>query len=445
MIEQPAIKSYFFGKGIKDLINTIKDGLERNKASGVMLFEDATAEDWDVMWQREDYGELIKALIQFVAAAAVFIFGFMAIGLLSLLHILLLGIVFMVMYSIFTMLWLLEKGYKFYNKIFVPCPVCYVKSDLPVYHCPKCFREHTKLQPGEYGILKRTCICGEQLSTSILNGRNQLEASCPNCKKSITGKETRPIVIPLIGGANTGKTSFMYAATTQLVEKIAAERTWELTFATENEEADYRHNSDLLKSGSYPMKTNDFRPKGLGLQIKLPHSNLDRTLYVFDPAGEAYAEAHHLRKHNFYEYFHGAFLTIDALTFGTIVKENAKIGAPPETGLKVEEIISRIRRNLEKNFNVKANDVVKQPVAVLITKADIPVIAEAFPELSDIDLLDAAGRAFLVKHGKEGLIQSLSMKFKYFKIFPVSAKGANAKGLETPLLWLLSNIDKNLK
>ncbi len=176
MKDQPAIKSYFFEKGYKDLSNTIKDSWSSNIASALDLFAKGGAREWHAK------------IVYFSAGLAVIIFGAVLFSVLSLLHIVLLFLVFLVIYISYTLVLAVDYLYRVKNKITTSCPNsgCFEKNVVPVYQCPNCFAEHDELWPGKFGILNRTCNCGAELPTTFLNGRNKLYASCPKCRKNLS-------------------------------------------------------------------------------------------------------------------------------------------------------------------------------------------------------------------------------------------------------------------
>lgn len=147
---QPAKVSYFFGKGYADLGNTIKESWSRNLHSAGEQFTIA----------REKGCFTIGGGMNLIAAISIFTFGSVITAFTTFAHIAILLLFFALIYVGFSLLWLIDRIYIMVNKIKNACPNpdCQAQFLIPVYECPGCGEKHTKLVPGKYGILKRTCL-----------------------------------------------------------------------------------------------------------------------------------------------------------------------------------------------------------------------------------------------------------------------------------------------
>ena len=223
---EPAKVSYFFDKGYRDLKNTIVDAWVRNIESAKEFFS-------EVPYAESKSGKAIKI----VAALSIFVFGSILCVITSLLHILVLGVVFLAIYIGFSVVWLVDRLYIMKNKIRSACPNSDCQEDflIPTYIC-ECGAEHRKLVPSKYGILQRTCNCGRKLPTTFLNGREQLYSVCPVCGTEITKSKARQIAIPVIGGPSVGKTCFVNMAVNEMSTSIAQDAGWSFEFASEIDE-----------------------------------------------------------------------------------------------------------------------------------------------------------------------------------------------------------------
>lgn len=173
---QPAKKSYFFDKGYKDLGNTIKGAWARNS--------DSIKKYASNLGNLGDHGlpaKLFLGLVNILAMVAVVVCGSAITAVITFINIVILLVFMVIVYIGFTIIWIVDRLYLVRKKIFTACHECKEKSLIPTYICPKCGAKHTNLTPGVYGILKRTCNCGEKLPTAFFNGRKNLEAECPNC------------------------------------------------------------------------------------------------------------------------------------------------------------------------------------------------------------------------------------------------------------------------
>jgi len=120
MEKQPAKKSYFFGKGYRDLSNTIRDSWQRNLTSAQDYLK-KTKE----YWNRSENAWKLVALFFLFAALSVIVFGSLFFLALSAIHIVILATVFLVIYVSFSMLWGIDKLYRLRRRIFTACPSCH--------------------------------------------------------------------------------------------------------------------------------------------------------------------------------------------------------------------------------------------------------------------------------------------------------------------------------
>ena len=450
MEKQPAIKSYFFEKGYKDLRNTIREGWQTNLSEARDNFN--------------QFETTLPGAFHFGVGVSIIVFGSIVFGLTSLVHILLLLAVAGVIYFAFSVIWGADKLYRAVNKIFVACPHagCYHNFDIPVYHCPNCGVGHTRLHPGPYGILKRTCQCGAKLPQTFLNGRKKLYATCPKCEQPIDAKESRPIVIPVIGAPSVGKTCFVTSLVHQLKEDIAPRDEMLFEFTDEVSKLSYERNLATFEVGSTPLKTVEAQPTAINIFLQPKNQTLRRILYLYDPAGEAYLDTTNTQVHRFYNYFHGAFFLIDPFSIPDFHHEYADQidtnSVRPSTE-PLEDVYDRIIINLEKNFGIKPHQKVKAPFAVLLTKVDVADLEDKFGESagqriqeSDPEKFKTLGEAqheacreFLEEYGMGYMLDRFDAKFKNYRFFAVSSAGSNSQGVEEPLRWLFQHIDRKLK
>src|SRR6185295_6497492 len=177
----PAIRSYFFGKGYLDLHAVIADTWARNLASAQ---KELTA--MRSLWPRSWTGKGL-ALVRGAAAASILVFGTAFFLVASILHVALLLTFFLLVYLGFTLVYLTEWAYLTWKGFFPVCPDCHSKNPLAEYFCPKCGNVHRRLIPSSYGILYRTCKCGQKLPATFFLQRGNLAAACPDCKRMLGG------------------------------------------------------------------------------------------------------------------------------------------------------------------------------------------------------------------------------------------------------------------
>ena len=109
----------------------------------------------------------------------------------------------------------------------VRCVACFERISYPAYLCanPECRETHWDIRPGRYGVLRRTCQCGQRMPTLLLLGSaQQLDAICPYraCKQPLEHRpgEEREIIFPLFGSKGAGKTLLLYGIIKTLQESV---------------------------------------------------------------------------------------------------------------------------------------------------------------------------------------------------------------------------------
>ncbi|MDP8228698.1 MAG: hypothetical protein P9M15_04530 [Candidatus Electryoneaceae bacterium] len=467
--KQPAIKSYFFGKGYRDLGNTIADSWKMNGQSAKKY--------WTKSLDRWEEGgfKLFLAVAMAFAALSVWIFGTIFFSLFSVVHIIILGTFFLTIYVSFTVVWLVDRGYRVWHRIFTACPYCHHKSDLPYYICPKCNAKHSRLIPSSYGIMKRVCRCGQKLPTNFFNGRSSLEPICPSCSRAI-GKDfgtVPPICIPLIGGPSVGKTCFLIASVREFMEKFAPQQGWNVRFPDQgDDEMHYKKLSSNFESGIEPEKTGELTPRAFNFFVSDPRWKMEKLIYFYDSAGEAFRSSSDLSKHSFYEYLHGFILIIDPFSIRELcdeyedeLKHNQAI-KPSEAIL--DDTFDTMLNHLMQNYRLKIDQQITKPCAVIINKVDTFDLADKIGETAAqrfmrrdstvVTLEDAVDKlcrqVLRDEWGLGNFIRKLDSQFKTYRFFTCSALGRSPDqsykpfrpyGVIEPMMWLLGQADKDLK
>lgn len=459
---QPAKVSYFFGKGYTDLVNTIKESWSKNLYSAGEQFSEA----------RDKGLFTFSGGMNLIAAISIFTFGSIITAVTTLIHVAVLLLVFACIYIGFSVLWFIDRLYIMINKIKNACPNpdCQASFLIPVYECPVCGAKHTKLVPGKYGILKRTCLCGTKLPTTFLNGRGKLKAYCPKCDTALSGDTaSRQYAFPVIGGPSVGKTCFINMAIDQIMNEIAPVNGWEMRFISEIEEKDHDRAMKSLSQGVRLMKTEMDSLTAYQLMLKLPNEKVNRRIYIYDISGEKFSSSSDVQNNLAYSYADGFIFIIDPLTlsqFAMEVEDKIDLNAYGASSKDFEDILNIMLINLEKMFGLKDKDTVKRNLAVVINKLDIPTLEEKIGDpavqqylMNDsnncknyIDARDAACRNFLEEYGAGNFVRTAEAKFKNVRYFTCSALGHNHEGqpyegknVVAPVMWLLQQSDSSIK
>ncbi|HET8796997.1 MAG TPA: hypothetical protein VFO89_04885, partial [Thermoanaerobaculia bacterium] len=300
----PAIRSYFFGKGYRDLQATIVESWQRNISSAQGFFARTPGSGGSAA--------LFEKGLWISAAISTLVFGTAFFLFASAVHIVLLGAVFLLIYAGFTALWLTERGYLAVRSFFMACPHCHERTTLPEYLCDGCGAVHSRLLPNSYGITSHICKCGRKLPATFFLDRGRLQARCPVCQQNIAREhvESKRIFVPVIGGPSAGKSAFLFSAVRELLDQGEGAIGYRAELFDKRSESAYREVTALLDSGRTPDKTGDPVPRAFNVGLH-KEGRLSLLLYLYDPAGEAYQEAEKLAAHRFHEYLSGMILIID--------------------------------------------------------------------------------------------------------------------------------------
>lgn len=440
---EPAIRSYFFGKAYTDLRDTIVESWRRNLDSAREYWGEAEP---GFSGELADKG---KATLWAAAAVAVVLFGTLLFATLSLLHVVLLAVVFLLVYTGFTVVYLMERSYMLIRRFAAVCPACHHNLPLPEYLCPGCGAVHRRLVPSSYGILRRTCNCGEVLPATFFLSRGELPSRCPECEQPLErgNVESRKLFVPLVGGPAVGKTAFLYAAVGSLVDGDG--RTGLVTeFFSSRDESAYARTRTAMQGGATPSKTTQTLPYAFTLRVTKGRG--ERVLYLYDPAGEAYATTEGQVLHRYHGYLSGLVLLVDPFSIPSLRLDYADRIAGVEGELKpselpTEDALSRVFIALEENHGMKPSERLRVPVAVVVNKVD------AFDLEQDLTAGgEASVRRWLVLHGLGDVVQLLEERCQTVRYFACSALGRmpdvtgepfQPRGVLEPLIWLLGEAD----
>ncbi|HSK80660.1 MAG TPA: hypothetical protein VLQ45_29670 [Thermoanaerobaculia bacterium] len=459
---EPAIKSYFFGKGYQDLSATITESWKRNLASSQEHFDKAAR-----LFPGGEAGKAL-AILWGTAGVSVVIFGTVVFLVASAVHITILFSFFLLIYLGFSLVYLTERAYLAGKQFFTVCPECHAKSRLPEHFCPRCGEVHRRLIPSSYGILHHTCQCGEKLPATFFLKRGLLKSRCPDCLSLLetAHTESRKAFVPVFGGPGVGKSAFLFSAVSQLIDQ-APRSGLQPSFLESRTESEMARVREQLAQGRSPDKTLSTLPRAFNLQIQAAGRD-PRVLYLYDPAGEAFNETEGLVLHRYQAYLSGLIFLIDPFTIPAVCEEYAdrlesvRDALKPST-LPVEDALARILISMEEHFGLGKATRLKVPVAVVINKIDAfdlesrigePVVRQRVQSSPDpVDpqsVRDEILRGQLRRWGQGDVVQQLETRCARVRYFTCSALGHmpdesarafEARGVLEPLLWILCETD----
>ncbi|HLM67480.1 MAG TPA: hypothetical protein VK358_08135, partial [Longimicrobium sp.] len=436
---EPAIRSYFFGKGFRDLRQTIESSWWRNHECAQTHFGRGR-----LHYSSEELTEKAMGILFGTAGVLVMVFGTVVFLAASAVHVLVLVSLLAVIYTAFTVVYLAERGYLLVKRFFTVCPSCHTTAPLPEYFCPGCRAVHRRLIPSSYGILHHTCECGHKLPSTFFLGRGALSSRCPNaeCAQALeqSHTESRKLFVPVTGAKSVGKSAFLHTALQELVEHRAGELGLSPSFVEAATEREFEHTRGQFARGRRPDVTMDALPRALTLQLERTGQS-PRLLYLYDPAGEAFASTEGAGLHRYQEYLSGLVFLVDPFGIPAVADEyRAQLAAHKDalrpSTVPVEDTFARILIGMEEFFGLKKGERIRVPVAVVLSKADAFDLEDRIGEravdartatapagTSRVAVRDALIRDQLRAWGEGAFVQQVEMRCAKVRFFTCSSLG----------------------
>lgn len=464
---QPAKISYFFGPGWKQLGEFIK------------TFWNLNQEDVKKRQAKFESGMGIMSLggvANLVSCFMLLLFGTIFFLIISGCVSVVLGAAYIIVYLLFFVVWLTDRIYLLRKRIFVACPNCKEKYLIPTYICPTCGRKHTKLTSGKYGAFKRTCECGTKLPSHFLTKRSTLAAECPKCGYSLSGTESVPICVPVIGGRSAGKTAYITSFVYEFIEHAAPRNGMEIKHYNREMERFYNQEikRDYLSGTTRMTKTendiNQASTKAFNFLIESRKFSPERLIQIYDVAGESFVENTENEEQLQYRYCQGIIFMLDPIAIPAVRNRlDERINEVDRNSvgtLDTDLILDSFLNKLRQITGQSSGAMVSTPIAVVISKGDIKTLNPFIGEdvISDymsehdlemdsyMDIQDEMVRKFLNENGMAGFVSSIGLKFKNNRYFVCSAIGHtreagryNPKGVLEPMEWIFQNADPAMK
>lgn len=395
----------------------------------------------------------------FIGSILALIFSLLlfAVGILSLPYIL-----------VFVVAWFVDRIYLIIRKIAQPCGNCQSKSTMLHYECPQCGRVHKHLVSGPYGVFRHKCKCGNKLPCTFFNGRSiKAKAICPSCGNYIKGAGTRPFMIQLIGGSNSGKTVYISAFYYEFLKKVKNSRL--VDYEIDKDEKNLFTDLKDWYMGVPCESTKRMNSQMYPVQLHSNKLDVARKFILYDIAGEMFnsgkADAEINQKQ--FHYCNGIVFILDPFSNNNYRKEVEKIGEqlPQYSDIESEDVVNTFLNYMARTGNKSVGAVFQMPFSVVITKADVKAIRQKinmvkikaeYNKNSQMyatldDARDAMCRAFLDEIGLSGLTSIIETRFRKVHYFLASPMGHEPDGTEfdswgviEPVEWIIREQDEKL-
>lgn len=360
--------------------------------------------------------------------------------------------------------------YSNYYKIYNRCPDCHEQMDVPIFVCPTCATEHSRLWPSIYGVFHHRCKCGDQLPTLNSLGRKKLIQKCAACRTPMNSEigSMINIHIPVIGGPSTGKSNYIAMATAQLIKDYGKSRGYLFDFPDSNHKLNFESNVHRLSTGSPLVKTTEIIPQAYNLSIKKTINSIGRIVYIYDAAGEAYSDETNTAQQIYYKFIHGLIFIVDPFSIDNFVNQHqAEIDALRTSirpsDLDVQKTFERMKTVLEGTVGFKKGKRFTQPIAVVISKTDALNLETLIgrsaarklmsrnPSIRlETDAMHFLLEKFLIENQLGNFVRNLYTSFEKVTFYSCSSLGrlpnnANQSafapiGVLEPLTWLLGEM-----
>ena len=285
------------------------------------------------------------------------------------------------------------------------------------------------MTPSKYGILKRTCNCGEKLPTTFFNGRKELKAICPCCLEEgkttyLEDRESRPFCIPIVGGRSVGKTAYITAFSREFLESVAPRNGLQIDFYNDKKKNIYDEIKLDYNSGGTRMTARPqdrMQSSSVSFSFFVKHNKLkpERLVHIYDIAGEVFTDNNENEVQRQYEYCQGIILIIDPFSIPTVrMKYESTLTPQDIAGIgkaDLNGIVNVFMNKLREVTGLSDRKMSKVPLAIVIGKVDSGSFMDEFSEDRIQKLVNANPTLFL---DRNDAIDYLSRRFLAEKILP---------------------------
>lgn len=301
---------------------------------------------------------------------------------------------------------------------------------------------------------------------------------CSSCHSILPrGLDNNSPLFGLIGVRNSGKTVLLSVLHRELIQSVA--RRFNASIDTPGGASGLARDLALFEKnmnsqgGSLPPQTAVSRgekEKKAPAVYEWKYNNKGKTTSTifsfYDTAGEDVSHQEKTMTQKYLDQASGVILLLDPFAFPENQDRASQLGARSGTVDTPESVLDGITYVLQAAHHVKSNKKIKVPLAVVISKIDaffdqIPANHPLRQSSSKDDTFDEAESQTIHDHvaamvtnwGGDGLLRKLEQEYSNFRLFGVSALGAepdytsstvNSRGLlphrvADPLLWLMAD------
>ncbi len=456
-------RSYFFGPGFLQLKETIKDAWKYmwrsiKKIRGIrQSISDAT----DMMVIHQTLW-VIAWIFYLTALIAIGFLGSAITFVLGTIHAAILITFMVIIYVLFSVIWLTDILFLLQKSIRTNCPYCQERSIIPFFECPSCRNQHTRLVPGPYGVLYRKCRCNEKLPTTFLLGRSRLKSYCPKCGHELAASDAQQFAISIVGGTSSGKTVLLSSFYHEFFQRLNTNMQVDYEIPELHEQM-FRDLEDWFNGAPCRATALNETSDMYSVILKSKAFDVDKQFSIYDIAGEAFDDPQmarmlpqmQMRDSN------GVVIVIDPLSV-IDMRTTAKSEGDSITNYSEKdstEVVSNFVTYLKSVLtNQKLRTKSKKPVAVVISKADLSSVSrhisyhkikhtmsanlQAYESFDDAR--DKLCREFLQTIGLNDAVNAIEAGFSEVHYFPVSAMGHATNGeayepihVTEPFYWLI--------
>ena len=273
------------------------------------------------------------------------------------------------------------------------------------------------------------------------------------------------IVIPVIGGPGSGKTCLVSTAIQSIESNpvLRSSHDIQITGLTKN---DYEEIINDMNSGYLPAKTRDMELKYYQFYFTPKAEKIPRLVSLCDVGGEIFKQDSLTEKQIGFRFANSFLIVVDPLAIPDykreVEKRSIKVSSYKPSDLVLDQMLARFVTILDNFKGNKKAGTVKNDVAIVFTKCDIPGLdaeigkkaAALYASRNGVTMEQAQNKLcedFLVKYGEANFVQTINGRFKNVRYFTCSSLGGvnltkfSPEDVDKPVVWLIDRAVSYIK